>query len=214
MCPGYSAKGKPLRSSLGAPIIHTQPKARPLAVTNAALGIGVKVIPWIPSWLKRLLSGGKRITIDGNTLDPTLQLILTAQRSTRTDGLSANGDPEVARALMRKSHAVMNTHLAASTTDLTIPGPDSPLRARHYRPAAPAAAPLLVFFHGGGFVVGDIESDDGLCRMICRDAAIHVLSVDTGSHPNTRPRPRSTTASRPIDGHVDTRANWALSRPE
>src|SRR6202007_1994220 len=52
------------------------------------------------------------------------------------------------------------------------------LRARHYRPAVAGAAPLLVFFHGGGFVVGDIESHDGLCRMICRDAALHVLSVD------------------------------------
>jgi acetyl esterase len=52
------------------------------------------------------------------------------------------------------------------------------LRARHYRPAVAEAAPLLLFFHGGGFVVGDIESHDGLCRMICKDAAIHVLSVD------------------------------------
>ena len=37
---------------------------------------------------------------------------------------------------------------------------------------------MLVFFHGGGFVVGDIESHDGLCRMICWGAAVHVLSVD------------------------------------
>lgn len=37
---------------------------------------------------------------------------------------------------------------------------------------------MLLFLDGGGFVVGDIESHDGLCRMICRDAAVHVLSVD------------------------------------
>jgi len=49
---------------------------------------------------------------------------------------------------------------------------------RHYRPPVAEPAPLLVFFHGGGFVVGDIESHDGLCRMICVDAAIHVLSVE------------------------------------
>jgi acetyl esterase len=67
---------------------------------------------------------------------------------------------------------------AVPTTDLTIPGPDSPLRTRHYRPAVAGAAPLLVFFHGGGFVVGGIESHDGLCRVICQDAAIHVLSVE------------------------------------
>lgn len=135
-------------------------------------------MPWIPPWLKRLLAGGRRVTIDGNTLDATLQLILAAQRITRSGGLSASGDPKVARALMRKSHAVMNTHAAVPSTDLTIPGPDGPLRGRHYRPSVAEAAPLLLFFHGGGFVVGDIESHDGLCRMICRDAAINVLSVD------------------------------------
>jgi acetyl esterase len=103
--------------------------------------------------------------------------MLAAQRGTRTGGLSAAEDLAVARALMRNSHTVMATHIAVPTSDLTIPGSDSPLRARHYRPLA-GTAPLLVFFHGGGFVVGDIESHDGLCRMICRDAAVHVLSVD------------------------------------
>jgi acetyl esterase len=147
-------------------------------VKSAARGVGVKVMPWIPPWLNRLLAGGRRITIDGNTLDATLQLILIAQRSRRTGGLSVDGDLGVARALMRKSLAAMNIDLAVPTTDLTIPGPDSPLRARHYRPGVAEAAPLLLFFHGGGFVMGGIESHDGLCRMICRDAAIHVLSVD------------------------------------
>jgi acetyl esterase len=154
------------------------PKVRPLAITNAALRIGVAVMPWIPLWLKRLLAGGRKVTIDGNTLDPTLQLILAAQRRTGTGGLSASDDPEVARALMRSSHSVMNTRAAVLTTDLTIPGPDGPLRARHYRPAVTGAAPLLVFFHGGGFVVGDIESHDGLCQLMCSGAAVHVLSVE------------------------------------
>jgi acetyl esterase len=167
-----------------AAITHKRPKARPLAVKSAARGVGVKVMPWIPPWLKRLLAGGRRITIDGNTLDATLQLILLAQRSMRTGGLPADSDLGVARALMRKS--AMNTHVAIPTTDLTIPGPDSPLRARHYRPGVAEAAPLLLFFHGGGFVMGDIESHDGLCRMICRDAAIHVLSVDYRLAPEHR----------------------------
>jgi acetyl esterase len=155
-----------------------RPEARPLTVTNAALRTAVKVIPWIPPWLKLLLAGGKWVTIDGNTLDTTLQLMRAAQRSTRTGSLSAANDPGVARALTRNSQAVMDTHIAVPTTDFTIPGPDRPLRTRHYRPAVAEAAPVLVFFHGGGFVVGDIESHDGLCRMICRDAAIHVLSLD------------------------------------
>ena len=145
---------------------------------NTALRIGVKVMPWIPPWLKRLLAGGRRVTIDGNTLDSTVQLILAAQRRTRYRRPVGCWRSGIARALMRNSHSVMGTHVAVPTADLTIPGPDGPLRARHYRPTVAGPAPLLVFFHGGGFVVGDIESHDGLCRMICKDAAIHVLSVD------------------------------------
>jgi acetyl esterase len=155
-----------------------RPKSRPVAITNAALGIGLKVMPLIPSWLKRLLAGGKKVTVDGNTLDATLQLILAAQRRTNTGGLSAAGDPEYARTLMRDSHRLLDTHVAVPTNELWIPGPEGPLRTRHYRTAVDGTAPLLVFFHGGGFVVGDLESHDGLCRMICEGAAIHVLSVE------------------------------------
>jgi acetyl esterase len=159
-------------------LARKRPKARSLAATNAALRVGSKVVPWIPPWLKSLLVGGKRVSVDGNTLDRTLQLMLAAQRLTRTGGLSAADDVEVARALMRSSHSVMARDVAVPVSDFTIPGPDGPLRTRHYRPPLEEAAPLLVYFHGGGFVVGDIESHDGLCRMICKDAAIHVLSVD------------------------------------
>src|SRR6476660_486628 len=68
-----------------------------IEVNNAALRISVKVMPWIPPWLKRLLAGGRRLTIDGNTLDPTLQLLLAIQRRSRTGGLSAADDLEVVR---------------------------------------------------------------------------------------------------------------------
>jgi acetyl esterase len=52
------------------------------------------------------------------------------------------------------------------------------LRVRHYAPFETDARPLLVFFHGGGFVVGDLDTHDTPCRALCRDARLHVLSVD------------------------------------
>ncbi|MDT7769563.1 MAG: acetyl esterase, partial [Mycobacterium sp.] len=39
-------------------------------------------------------------------------------------------------------------------------------------------APLLVFYHGGGWTIGDLDTHDALCRLTCRDADVHVLSVD------------------------------------
>src|SRR4051795_7374681 len=63
--------------------------------------------------------------------------------------------------------------------DLTVDGATGPLRARHYTPAEPGGPhPLLVFFHGGGWVIGDLDTHDAACRLLCRHAGVHVLSVD------------------------------------
>jgi len=64
-------------------------------------------------------------------------------------------------------------------TDFTIPGPGGDIPARSYTPVAAGseAQPTLVFFHGGGFVIGSIETHDGLCRMLADFSACRVISV-------------------------------------
>lgn len=49
---------------------------------------------------------------------------------------------------------------------------------RHYRRRDQAAAPLLVYFHGGGFVVGGLDSHDDVCAELCEGARIEVVAVD------------------------------------
>jgi acetyl esterase len=66
----------------------------------------------------------------------------------------------------------------AVVRELTVDGAAGPLRARYYQPDRPAGAPLLVYCHGGGFVLGDLDTHDETCRMLCRHAGQHVLSVD------------------------------------
>jgi acetyl esterase len=63
--------------------------------------------------------------------------------------------------------------------DGELPGPGGALPYRIYRPQHPAAGPLpaLVFFHGGGGVFGDIDTHDGLCRMLCAESGCAVISV-------------------------------------
>lgn len=65
-----------------------------------------------------------------------------------------------------------------STEDITIPGPAGPMAARVYRPDVDGAVPTMAFFHGGGFVIGDIETHDDQARLICRDGEMVVVSVD------------------------------------
>ena len=70
---------------------------------------------------------------------------------------------------------------------MSIPGPAGTIPARHYRPTAGGSpAPLLVFFHGGGWVLGDLDSYDSACRLISRDAGVHVLAIDYRLAPEHR----------------------------
>src|SRR5262249_54572046 len=89
-------------------------KGAPIRWTSRMQGkvttVGVKVIPWIPNGAKRVLSGGRSIVIDGNTLDPTLQLMLASGHAVGIDGLVIDDDVAVSR-----------TQLRAMTTSL--PGP-------------------------------------------------------------------------------------------
>ena len=63
--------------------------------------------------------------------------------------------------------------------NFTIPGPGGEIRARAYAPvAAVGAQSTLIYFHGGGFVVGSLESHDGLCRLLAAEGGFKVIAVD------------------------------------
>jgi acetyl esterase len=65
--------------------------------------------------------------------------------------------------------------------ELVAEGPFGPIPLRLYRPAGVADSrrlPALVFFHGGGWVIGDLETHDVVCRQITADAGVSVIAVD------------------------------------
>jgi acetyl esterase len=59
-------------------------------------------------------------------------------------------------------------------------GPAGDISLRSYSPVASVDEPLptLVYFHGGGFVIGDLDTHDGLCRMFANEASVRVIAVD------------------------------------
>ena len=64
--------------------------------------------------------------------------------------------------------------------NFTIPGPAGAIAARAYGPIAAGgdALPALIYFHGGGFVVGNLETHDGLCRLLASEGGFRVIAVD------------------------------------
>ncbi|AOZ04130.1 alpha/beta hydrolase [Cupriavidus sp. USMAHM13] len=65
-----------------------------------------------------------------------------------------------------------------SVQDTTVDGAAGPLKARIYRPEGAGPFPTVAFFHGGGFVIGDLDTHDNMCRDICRGARAVVVAVD------------------------------------
>ncbi|MFC6824627.1 alpha/beta hydrolase [Halopelagius fulvigenes] len=82
----------------------------------------------------------------------------------------------VTRAVTRMRNR--NPPSVGATADRTIPGPAGELDARLYLPDADGPHPTVVFFHGGGFVLGSIGTHDWLCRHLTRESGCAVLSVE------------------------------------
>ncbi len=97
-----------------------------------------------------------------------------------------------ARASYERSAPILDVPSAPmfAVEDLAVPVRDgSSIRVRLYQPAEPSWAeplPALVYYHGGGFTVGSVNTHDALCRMFARDAGCAVLSVDYRLAPEFR----------------------------
>jgi acetyl esterase len=112
-------------------------------------------------------------------LDHDAEILLEMIRAANRPAFETVGAAE-ARLLFNAGRKVLAPEPmpVAETRDLAIPGPGGPIPARLYRPAATGTLPVLVFFHGGGWVVGDIESHDTGCRHLAHRAECAVVSVD------------------------------------
>jgi len=100
---------------------------------------------------------------------------------------------DVPPAIVRQSFTAMMQMAAAKDVavgkveNFTIPGPGGEIRARSYVPIAAAGPlPTLIYFHGGGFVAGSLESHDGLCRLFTAEGGFKVISVDYRLAPEHR----------------------------
>ena len=65
-----------------------------------------------------------------------------------------------------------------STEDLTVPGVQGDLKARVYRPEGEGPFPTVAFFHGGGWVIGDLDTHDNMARSVCCGSRAVVIAID------------------------------------
>lgn len=114
-------------------------------------------------------------------LDPQAQAVLDTIPIGELPDL-ANIPPDVMRQAFAAFGAEEEVEQVASVEDRTIPGPAGEIPVRIYQPAGSApdagALPVLLYFHGGGFVLCDLDTHDGTCRSLANGAGCTVVSVD------------------------------------
>lgn len=133
----------------------------------------------LPPGLLLRLAGGRPVVVEGRVLDPALQLgaVQAARQKLQLWQLA----PAEARRAADRGLAVSNAspRRLESTLDLAIPGPAGPVPARAYRPRGLSGpAPLLLYFHQGGFVLGNLDWCEPFCTLLADEARCIVVSVD------------------------------------
>jgi acetyl esterase/lipase len=112
-------------------------------------------------------------------LDPQMKQLLDVANEPGVIFLRAE-TPEQARAKLQalaesRPHALIEMY---DVEDRHIPGPHAPIGVRIYTPDARAPMPVLVYFHGGGWVLGSLETHDFVCRSLAAASGCLTVSVD------------------------------------
>ncbi|MFM8236171.1 MAG: alpha/beta hydrolase [Actinomycetota bacterium] len=112
-------------------------------------------------------------------LDPAAEFMITFLTDaglTFTPGASPRERREAMRSVM--AGVAVEPLPVGAVRDEALPGPAGPVPVRIYEPVGPAPDAMLLWFHGGGWVTGDLDTHDQLCRQLCLDAGVVVASVD------------------------------------
>lgn len=108
---------------------------------------------------------------------PQIQTLLDTVASMDVFPLNQYG-PQGARDLMAEFRPDVEGPDLAEVTDRTVPGPAGAIPSRMYRPEGDGPFPTVVYFHGGGFVLGDLDGHDITCRHLARESGCVLVSVD------------------------------------
>ncbi len=164
--------------SISGTVARVNPLKRDAIVYAARRLLAKGTLSLPDSVLARL--AGPPITRDGYTLDVQVQLMLTLAKRARVK--PANELPlDVARRELDISSRLLapDPPPRARVEDVSLDGAAGPLRARVYVPhGAPSRPPCLVYFHGGGWALGSLDSHDAPCRAFAAGAGCVVVSVD------------------------------------
>lgn len=144
-----------------------------------ARGDAARLLAHLPAPVQLRLARLMGYQYDYAGLDPHIRLLLAFRQMEGGGSLVTRDAVKSRRHFRREMLSIVTKPTAvAQVKNFQIDGPAGKLNVRHYLPEQHQGVPLLVFYHGGGFVVGDLDTHDEACRLLCHYGRMQVLSVD------------------------------------
>lgn len=137
----------------------------------------LRALDTVISLVPQSLLGGPK-NLKGYPLSPLLRVILKAQARNKVG--MGDLEPEQLRLEMRSRLLPLRAgYEVGQVHNLSIDLEGRSLKARHYIPSGKEPPQgLTVYFHGGGYIFGDLDTHDDVCRLLCREANTQIISVD------------------------------------
>jgi acetyl esterase len=119
-------------------------------------------------------------------LDPQAQRVVEAMAALNLKPVEESTPAEARESIRARTAALGPLDEVAAVADHRVPVAGGEITVRLYSPGGPGLHPVLVYYHGGGWVIGDLYTHDGLCRSITNAARCAVASVDYRLAPESK----------------------------
>lgn len=152
-------------------------------------GVSARALDRLPSASQNRLAALLGYRGEFPSLNPFLKCLFAVQER-QGNSLLVDTDVEKSRRHFEQQMQSLRatpTKIAA-VKDLSLPLRTQTIAARLYHPAPKKSLPLIVFYHGGGFVVGDLDTHDEACRLLAKHANAQVLSIEYPLAPEHAPQ--------------------------
>ncbi|AVH49893.1 alpha/beta hydrolase [Acinetobacter sp. SWBY1] len=152
-------------------------------------GAAARALNKLPSRVHHTLAQALGYPYHYPDLDPFIKCMMAAQLKQGKIGFIGADPVQSRQAFDRQMQSILSTPTAVKRVEeIRLNLASGNIAARYYHPAPHKKLPLIVFYHGGGFVVGGLDSHDEFCRLMAVHAHAQVLSVEYPLAPEASPQ--------------------------
>lgn len=157
-------------------------------ILNKTQGPSARLMDKAPDILKEKLARSLGYKYDFKGLNPFLKCLLATQHLQKQAHFIDLDYPNSRENFIQQMASIRSKPTKIKyVKDISLGLKHQTLVARHYHPKTSKKLPLVVFYHGGGFVVGDISTHDEACRLLAKHGNVQVLSIDYPLAPEHSP---------------------------